>query len=455
VCLFFEYLEISSGVAAPQALEPRHILHYICWIKDHREWAYDSQKNRFNHTKAVLFAMVRRGIIPDHEDLFPANPFPNSNSQKNGSKPLSQTEMQRLAKALRDDIISIHKGVFMGFDSEAMVVYLLAVAIRTGANPTPLLEVSRDCLRDHPFIPNMMVAELFKRRGNATKISQLRYSNVHEGLLMIPMDGVALLHKALQLSEALVATAKHEHQDRVWLYRTAPSGRAGGKVAVLTGQAVADGIAALIERHGLVADDSQPLILNLSRLRKTREHRLWVLSGGDLIATAALMGHEPKTADIHYLYCTQQMRENATFVGEALPFMYRSGDSVKKVIPILPGISPTGRCKDPYDGDKAPKNGDPCDDFFSCFSCKSYAVVGSPEDLHRLFSFYWFLEREMIHARTQDWRSEFRHTMNLIDRFTEDKFNMDLIIKAKKSAKTNPLKFWASYTLSGSEVVNG
>lgn len=454
---FFEYLEASGAAFEPRALEPRNILHYIGWIMDHQDWSYSTQKGSYGAAKSVLSALVRRGIVQAHEDLFPGNPFPDSNSRRNGAKPLSQTERLRLAMALRDDIIAIHKCAFADTDSAAMVVYLLAVAIRTGANPTPLLEASRDCLRDHAFMPNMMLMELFKRRGNATKLLQLRYSKAHDGSLAVPMDGVALLRKALLLSESLVVTARPEHKDRVWLYR-ADRSTIAGKVTVLKGSLVAYGIAALIERHGLKADDGQPLRLNLSRLRKTLEHRLWALSGGDLIATAALMGHDPKTADIHYLACTQQMRENATFVGEALPDIYDhglTGSTDRKVIPILPGKSPTGRCKDPYHGDKAPKNGEPCDDFFSCFACKSYAVVGSFEDLHRLFSFYWFLEREMNHARTEVWRAEFRNTITLIDRFTADKFDADLVAAAKERARADPLKFWASYTMSSPEVVNG
>lgn len=451
---FFEYLEASGAKLEPQALEPRHILGYIGWIKNHPDWAYGSQKECYSKTKAVLSALVRRKIITHQEDLFPSNPFPGSNSRGKGASPLSPSERIRIAEALREDIIAIHKEQFTGTDGAAMVVYLLAVAIRTGANPTPLLEASRTCLREHPFLPNMKLLELFKRRGNATKLSSLRYSKANEGSLAIPMDGVALLTKALKLSEALVLEAMAAHQDRVWLYR-GESKKSRGTVTVLKVNTVAKGVADLIERHDLKGDDGQPLKLNLSRLRKTLENRYWVISGGDLIATAALMGHDAKVADTHYLACTQQMRENATFVGEAMPDVYRSGVAVKKVIPILPSKSPTGRCKDPYNGDKAPKNGEPCDDFFSCFACKSYAVVGSPEDLHRLFSFYWFLEREMNHARTHDWREEFRNTMNLIDRFTTDKFDAKLVADAKARAKVEPLKFWASYTLSSAEVARG
>ncbi len=181
------------------------------------------------------------------------------------------------------------------------------------------------------------------------------------------------------------------------------------------------------------------------------EMRLWSLSGGDLIVTAALMGHTPQVADNHYLACTKEMRENATFVGEALSDIYRNGeqgDAQGKVIPIVQSDrTPVGHCKDAYNGDRAPKDGTPCDDFFACFSCRSYAIVGSPEDLHRLFSFYWFLEREKDHARTNDWREQFHNTMRLIDAFTLDKFDNAMVLAAKERARTDPHRFWKSYVI--------
>lgn len=449
---FFEYLVATHGPADPAQLEPQDIRRFIGWLSE-QGWAYGSQKNIYNNTKSVLTALVRRKLIPEQDSLFPANPFPNSNSRRKGQAPLSSTERMRLATALRDDLIAIHKGRFDGVDSHALVVHLLAVAIRCGANPTPLLEAKRDCLQDHPFMPNMKRLILFKRRGNATKVVQLRYSKSADDSVSVAMDGVALVKKALTTSDPLVAEAKPEHRNRLWLYRVDQKNyKDAGKVIPLTAITLDKGITALITRHDLRGDDGEPLRLNLSRLRKTVEMRLFDLSGGDLIATAALMGHEPKVADTHYLACTQQMRENATFVGEALPDIYRNGDS--KIIPItvLPGKTPAGRCKDPYQGDKAPKNGTPCDDFFSCFACTSYAITGSPDDLHRLFSFYFFLEREMHHGKSEKWRTEFRHTMLLIDRFTADKFDAEVVAAARERARTEPIRFWAAYTLSATPM---
>lgn len=449
----FEYLVATHGPAEPAQLEPQDIRRFLGWLSE-KGLSYVSQKAFYQKTKAVLTALVHHRIIPAQDVLFPVNPFPGSNGRFKGQTPLSSTERARLAKALRDDLIAIHKGQFDRPDSHALVVHLLAVAIRCGANPTPLLEARRDCLQDHPFMPTMRLLILFKRRGNATKIVQLRYKKDVDDSVSVAMDGVGLIKKALAYSEPLLAEAKPEHRNRLWLCRRSErSPRSAGKVMPLTDAMVVHGITALITRHDLRGDDGAPLQLNLSRLRKTVEMRLFDLSGGDLIATAALMGHEPSVADTHYLACTQQMRENATFVGEALPDIYRNGGGERDAIPVLPDKTPAGRCKNPYQGDKAPKNGTPCDNFFSCFACTSYAITGSPDDLHRLFSFYWFLEREMHHAKTEDWRTEFRHTMLLIDRFTADKFDAEVVAAARARARIEPVRFWAAYTLS--EAGNG
>lgn len=452
---FFEYLVATKGLSAPDPgyLQGQDTRRFLGWLSE-QGWSYGTQKNRYINTKSVLTALVRRQIIPKQDNLFPANPFPGVHSHSKGQTPLSNSERQRLATALRDDLIAIHKRQFDGTDSSALVVYLLSIAIRCGANTVPLLEATRDCLRDHPFMPTMKRLMLFKRRGNAAKIVQLKNSKQTDDTVSVAMDGVALMQKALAYSEPLVKEAKPGYSNRLWLYRVVKRNRQyAGKVSPLTTATLGLGITALIERHDLRGDDGEPLRLNLSRLRKTVELRLFDLSGGDLIATAALMGHDPKTADTHYLACTQQMRENATFVGEALPDIYRNGGMNGKVITILPDKTPAGRCKDPYHGDKAPKDGTACDDFFSCFACTSYAITGSPDDLHRLFSFYFFLEREMNHAKTEDWRTEFRHTMLLIDRFTADKFDVEAVNAARERARTAPIGFWAAYSLS--EVVNG
>jgi len=131
----------SGEPIRPQDMDPRHLRLYVGWLKQ-KDWAYGNQRNHYVFTKSVLEALVRRGAIPDQKGLFPANPFPNSRSQMNGATALSHSERSRLAHVLRDELVAIREKRFEGSESAALVVMVLAVAIRTGANPTPLLEAT-------------------------------------------------------------------------------------------------------------------------------------------------------------------------------------------------------------------------------------------------------------------------------------------------------------------------
>lgn len=82
---------------------------------------------------------------------------------------------------------------------------------------------------------------------------------------------------------------------------------------------------AIVQRHGLVADDDSPLRVTPGRLRKTMENRLWQLSDGDLLAVSVVMGHSPQVADNHYLRLDEHTKaEGAKFIGEALPAKLRA-----------------------------------------------------------------------------------------------------------------------------------
>lgn len=439
---FFEYLVNEGAPDNPAGLERTHLDQYVSWLKVGQSPGGEvSQKNVYTHTKSVLQGLIDRRVIEQHDGLFPANPFPSSNAKKKGKASLSQAERVRLADALRCDVVALHNGTFGASNGEALTVYALALAMRTGLNTTPLLELKRDCLKPHPFMPRMRLIEAFKGRGNATQVKALRYTRSVGVPTSIPMDGVALFEHLLKRTEPLVAIAPPELKDSVWLYQAQANAHLG-KLTRLEGPLLGYNIAGFVRRHGLLGDDGRPLALNTSRLRKTMENRLWRLSNGDLFTVAAIMGHDPKVADQSYLSVTDEMRSNAVFVGEALPDTYRTAKGATR--PPLER-TPTGRCKDSLQGDRAPKDGTHCTDFLSCFSCRSYAVIGTSEDLHRLFSFYWFLEAESKNTRSREWAEYFTLIRTQIDLFTLDKFDEDLVIQARELARRAPLKFWSQY----------
>lgn len=446
---FFRFLIDRNIEIPPHELNEKTIADYVGWLKAQPGTKALNQGAKYAHAKAVLVELQARGIAGGNRQSFPRNPFPGSQSTVVGEKSLSAGERTRVAESLRKDIVAFHRGTFAAGESHGLVVHILALALRTGLNPSSMLELGRDCLKPHPLLPNMMLLQAFKRRGNGTHLKGLRFSESRASPTSIPMDGVGLLSLILKRTESLVAGAPAHFKDRVWLHHK-EGGFGSGEVTAIKADSLVLKTQAFIQRHDLRADDGTPLRLNLSRLRKTMANRVFAISDGDLLVSAAIMGHQPQVAETHYLACTDEMRRNATFVGEALVETYRGAVSGApgNVIPIHPIEStPVGRCKDSLNGDKAPKDGSHCIDFFSCFSCRSYAVVGAHKDLHRLFSFYWFLNAERQEARSQAWREHFMVIMTLIDAFTADKFDIAVVTEAKEAARLEPTAFWRSYQI--------
>lgn len=397
-------------------------------------------KNCYAALKTVLTGLADYGLIHIAlEDLLPANPFPKSEITLAGEKPLTPAEMERLSSAAKSDLIAIHQGRFDGPDSEAMGVLILIIAMRTGINATPLMEMGRDCLKPHPFMPSLMLVHSIKRRGRGAQVQSIRQTALHDKQTTIRMDGVAVLRKAIELSESLVDLAPDRLKNRIWLFRHGQPGRSQ-RVSCMNTGAASTAFRNFVKRHGLCGDDGKPLRVTLAGLRKTMENRLWKLTDGDLVTVAAIMGHSPQVADNHYLKLDEKTKaEGAKFIGSAFTETLRG----ENLVP-----TPSGSCQDSLHGVLAPKNGKThCEQFTHCLGCPSYAIVGTQSDLYRLFSFQVFLLKEIDYytsAEWSEWRKHHRGLIDLIDRFTQDKFASDLVAHAKAAVEAKPHPFWAA-----------
>jgi hypothetical protein len=97
----------------------------------------------------------------------------------------------------------------------------LIVALHTGRNTTPLLELSLDCLRPHPKDGTLFLV-LYKRRGHNTSKVALRSESgrgkVHASLPTVRPTVAALIERVLELSSRLRVDAPSDIANRVWLY---------------------------------------------------------------------------------------------------------------------------------------------------------------------------------------------------------------------------------------------
>ena len=93
----------------------------------------------------------------------------------------------------------------------------------------------------------------FKRRGKGAQSTTLRQTDIRDQASPIPMDGVAILRRALEMTEELAANAPNAIKDRLWLYRSAQRGQGNGKTLCLTMGTMAELTRTIIERHAPVS----------------------------------------------------------------------------------------------------------------------------------------------------------------------------------------------------------
>lgn len=419
--------------------------------------ATTAQKNFYTQTKSVLLALGLRGLIPlatsGDAATFPRNPFPNNNRKYKGETALSKRERQAFAVALRQAIKPIWADD-VSVTGELLAYALLIVALHTGRNTTPLLEMGRDCLRPHPK-DNTVFLVLWKRRGYNTSKVALRAESDTERLLestpSVRVNVERLIRRVMDLTAPLDAETPDDLKDRVWLYRTRASKNAG-QVTALSAAMLATATNQLVAKHGLTDSDGKPLRINISRLRKTFANRIFELTDGDLATTATALGNNLQVADQNYLRPDEKSRRNWQLMGEVLV-----QELLTQTIGATYRDTPMGHCADSENGQYAPKReGGICMNFMNCLRCRHYAVT--VEDLYKLFSFYFRVLAERSRMDKRRWAREYAHIPRLIDHYIvaeglrRGTFKAAAVEAARERARIMPHPFWSVELIDNLEV---
>ncbi len=395
-----------------------------------------SVKCIYDNTKAPLNELVRQKLLS--HDIFPANPFPNSNRAKQSYKAYPKSVFRALIRALGKDIRGLREGSLKLSSSQTLTVYLMVMAARSGRNPTPLLNATRDALLPHPIKPKQMgLLVTYKNRGNATSVQAFEFSDDEkqiEDMVSLPMDAVSIFHEVNALTAPLASDSLPGEDDNLWLYRPG-LGKNKGQVVTLSSNAYFNAAKCIVKRHGLKDEDGKPLKLNISRLRATFSQRMWEITEGDHIKTAQLNGNTAKVTDEHYLDVTPDMKakhrklllllqaslsgtadqQDARAQAKLDSLSQETGIPVKQMIAIINGDhnTGTGRCVDPKHGEYAPGDGTDCTNWLNCFKCPDQMVLES--DLYRLFSFYFLLLKERNFMKRDKWDSIYGWVLAVID----------------------------------------
>lgn len=409
-----------------------------------------SQKGFYSKTKSVLLALGKRGLIPlvtsGDEATFPFNPYPNINRKYKGEKALTKREKKEFTIALRHAVKAIwDDDVFVS--GEVLAFAILVVALHTGRNTTPLLEMDRDCLRSHPK-RNTTFLVLWKRRGHNTSKVVLRSASEAERLIestpSLRVNVEQLIRRVMVLTEPLRDEVSEELKNRVWLCRD----RVTGRVTVLSTNMLLNATRRLIDSYGLRDANGDPLNVNVSRLRKTFANRIFELTDGDLVATAAALGNTTQATEQSYLAPGEEALRNWQFMGEILV-----QELLTKTIGATFRQTPMGRCADPEYGQYAPKReGATCMNFMSCLRCKHYVVTA--DDLYKVYSFYFRVLAERSRMDKRRWSREYSHIPRLIDNYIvaeglrRGTFKVPAVEAARERAREQPHPFWSLDSIS-------
>jgi hypothetical protein len=393
-----------------------------------------SQEFIYTSMKMVVKGLCKRGFI-NRSNCFPKNPYPSINRNKRSNKALSNGERNQLAQALRKELSALTNPNETELTSYQLACCLLAIALRTGRNTTPLVKMKIDCLQDHPLKENRKLMVVFKRRAGKTHIVSMRATQEIETMTTIMPDVISIIETVIAKTAAYRLNLAPPEKDRLWLYK-----QEKGKIAFLTEDMVYLFAKKLVGTHNLHDTDGNPLKVTISRLRATFINRLWVLSGNDPVITAKLGGHTLKVSNDHYLQATPDMQRNHKFMGDVLVQELLEGSFGK-----ASDNTPVGKCRDPLYGDKAPKNGEHCTNFLSCFRCQSCVITG--DDLYRLFSFYWLIVKERNAIGARNWGKVYAHIIRIIDRQIALQFPADKVETARNQAKADPHPFWRNCEL--------
>lgn len=438
---FAEYLELYShaiGKTLVQAdITPSLIENFLRHLQA-SELSFSTQKSRYTFLKSLLLRMKEKGYwtaVGNEQlknDFFPSNPFPHSNRRKKGEKALTQYEKTQFVSALKQAIKPIYSKTeaLSGYE---LTLCLLAVAIQTGINASPLLNMTTDALSAHPLKDNRMLLTVFKSRGHANQLHNLRRSEDLEVVQGVKLDVAYMIKKIIQLNASV---RQRTSLDRVFVYKSTGTKQTvtRGNYTSLEQVSLWRNTTKFIKEYDLKDEDGRTMTINLSRIRKTFINGMYELSGENLLLTALQAKHRSTSTLDYYLQAPEQTKRNLGLMGEI---------RVKELTCVESSI-PVGHCKDTINGDKAPKNGTFCNNFLGCFRCKSFVITG--DDLHKLFSFYWAIVRNRDEFGRKEWKRHLKNILRIVDEDVVPEFaklgQLQRVEAEKERARTNPHPYW-------------
>ncbi|WP_320783665.1 hypothetical protein [Streptomyces sp. CRN 30] len=342
--------------------------------------------------------------------------------------------------------------------SRDLFALLLLFCLESGMELEAARDLTSDCLKN----PNRgyVQIEYLKRRRHGQEWNTIR---VRDGSSNSPGG---LLRLALRLTVAIRETTG---SSALWQFRT----KEGILTTGFSTSAVTHMARRFVSAHG-ISDESRPVELRLSRLRKTYKAAVYKVTGGRM--SAFVQGHSPDVAAAHYanIPSLRDLHEQAVADGLQDAFNEARSPSVltpeeeehliqrpieagqllgvppKEIGPLLSGASDLwlSSCRDFFDSPFGTK-GKACPvSFFGCLGCGNAVITR--RKLPAILAFLNHIEAERAKTPEAEWTARFGEARKQILRLILPKFSASDVLSAKAVAESlEPLLFLPSNLFGG------
>lgn len=427
------------------------MLDFTAWLrlrnmKNGELVSENTARSNYSKAKMVLERLCSVRLIKGGSCIFPKNPFPGATSlgkRRNMVEALSEKERKSIIFPLKKEIAQVLDGTHWLSEKSQIGLCAFGVFLKLGLNASSLLGVPRDlskCFVDHPS-RNKYIFLTQKRRAKKNQRIPVLKGDEPEAVpsaLTVTFDVYRLCEKVSNLTASLASKARvKEIAEKLWIYEHSDGEIYGFSAEDLSGIANA-----FTERHKLVRDGGGRLKMSSQLFRNSKINSVWLKTGGDLVATSVSASHTPRVTQ-GYLQVSLEQTEAHRFAGEILAsFLSTPSGSYEQTA--------VAGCKDIYNGEHAPRNGNACTDFLSCFRCSAQIILRS--ELHKLFSFYWALLSQFGSVSRKVWSNHYAWVIRVIDRDISSKFDPDTVRKEKERARANPHPMWKSLQVRSSII---
>ena len=466
---FLEYVDGISGRPSITAVDRRLLASFVFWAKniaDRRDGTGKVTPTtgvRWWRSIAALFNELRKDKALK---LSPSLRLPVVKSVPDKPvAPYSRTERDRILRAAYREIEARKKTrTFADVVRHSdLVPYALILAIRTGLNPSVLLELGDNPVRPSQIKGLAWLRTGIKHRSGAGHTHPAVTPEADEDAPLIRMREAELIDEVRTLTSSLRAVAPEDLKSELWLIGSAVHAKSTGSRTKMRRMSTSGGLypalQSLVDRYELKTDDGHRLSLTFQRCRPTFAEEYLRANGGDLVDLQRRLGQRSLKSTTRYVDLkAADRRRSFRFAGLVLQSLSLGDESLPTDDELVSGhhLTPEeiaklrsgennvalARCRDPFNSPlRSVLSGEVCAEFMACLKCPNMVVIR--DDLYRLFSFYWYIDDKRSLIGRAAWTENYSWIIETIDNEIATRFaDTDAVAAAKTRAQTNPHPLW-------------